>query len=1213
MKRSWCKSLLAVVLASTWGLAGSVAASDQVLRLDFSPMPREIFEAREQGGVERTVSSKPKTHSPATVGHGLTVHLPRTMARPGERWLEGEIHLSPTVPLARTQVRVRMTRLGDEKVLSEISAVPDRRSGRLWADVRRHGDESVRLRVELLEGGKSTGASEMLLTAESAPRPLKPGERVRVMIDLPDGAERAHDWPVTFGMPFASGALWDTGALRVVDDRGRELPAQMEVTGRWAPDGAIQWVRFDALVDSHGGCYVVVADEGPRAAPAHLLQVIEQPDGRIAVETGVSRYVLGGANSPVAEVWRGGRPIAEAGARGLYVVDQRGRLARATARGLDVRIESRGPVAACVRMEGDYATDDGEVLARHITRVEAFAGQPFARITHTLVLTRDSDEVWFKDIGWEWAVRPGAVPEAVFAASLPQWRKTIAVPLGKENTSAHIIQARHFRFGGGENVARIERVDAQGNAHEQYAGEEMGDWAALRGRQGGLMLACRDAALQHPKEFEVFADGLTLRLFSNRAGEELDFRGPALVERWNLSTWLDHTAGRLRSPEQEKTVAGRTTNAVGWSKTHELLLLPFGSGAPDERLAEQSHLHSRQVYGHVDPHWIYHTRVMGALYPRDPERFPEAEHVTDAVLEAWVRKVPDFGEWGFVDYWAGPHLGYHQSLWANPRRYPLTYTLRSDLWLAYARSSSRLARAFAEATNRSFMDNYVAHWDGGSNKPRGLWTGSGEEVRGGHGTADLPNYWYSSRPTFNLSSSTNLNQFIWYYQLTGYRRAADVLALHAAALAEHLTPRLIRRDWRAIKVLRSITQAYSMTWDPQFKAIAEAITDFLYVPEGALALTKERPFRSTQYKTRNDVFSFFEAWEVFGDQRYLDIGMRLGGYIADSYLASTPYTYTFPFGRLGNLLYDQAADPIIAQGMYLTVRHAVADLDMQLGRIRTSGRAHEVTFPLGDMGYALHVVADAEADRRPAASWATVIRGKKSPPVRLLLRKYENQKLDIAVDGPPPQPDGRAAVARVRPVDVAYVRGLSLVHTTQRGVDHPPADDKGRGGFARIEIPYDAAGGVYELDLVRDGDYLVLAAGAQATFQPEPRFGSGPDLSPAGGRVPMMLFAPEGLPTSVGVAPRFYFKVRAEDTGAAISFEGSAIAFDPDGKPIAGGEPRTGAVKLFRTGLWSFQPVEAGLVRTHNFPPFFAVEDPALYFDPPDLNLLIKPASTGDE
>ena len=46
--------------------------------------------------------------------------------------------------------------------------------------------------------------------------------------------------------------------------------------------------------------------------------------------------------------------------------------------------------------------------------VEAFAGQPYAQVTHTLILTNNSSQVWFKEIGWEFAVKPGMDAEAIF-------------------------------------------------------------------------------------------------------------------------------------------------------------------------------------------------------------------------------------------------------------------------------------------------------------------------------------------------------------------------------------------------------------------------------------------------------------------------------------------------------------------------------------------------------------------------------------------------------------------------------------------------------------------------------------------------------------------------------------------------------------------------------------------------------------------------------
>ena len=82
-------------------------------------------------------------------------------------------------------------------------------------------------------------------------------------------------------------------------------------------------------------------------------------------------------------------------------------MASASADDETLTVEARGPIAACVRLEGFYRTEDGVPLARHITRVEAFSGQAAANVTHTLVVSNDTNEVWFREIGWEFAVEAG--------------------------------------------------------------------------------------------------------------------------------------------------------------------------------------------------------------------------------------------------------------------------------------------------------------------------------------------------------------------------------------------------------------------------------------------------------------------------------------------------------------------------------------------------------------------------------------------------------------------------------------------------------------------------------------------------------------------------------------------------------------------------------------------------------------------------------------
>ena len=175
--------------------------------------------------------------------------------------------------------------------------------------------------------------------------------------------------------------------MRLVDDRGTEIPTQKEVTGLWAKEGPIKWVRFDAIVSSDRRCFVETGSP-PTAIdatrPATLADTprvkVSKQAASVVLDTGVARYVLGRGLSPIAEIYLGQRRVAtSAGTRGLYVVDQQGRVASAAADGETMEIEASGPITASVRFEGNYRTRTGEDLARHITRVEVFAGQPSAQ------------------------------------------------------------------------------------------------------------------------------------------------------------------------------------------------------------------------------------------------------------------------------------------------------------------------------------------------------------------------------------------------------------------------------------------------------------------------------------------------------------------------------------------------------------------------------------------------------------------------------------------------------------------------------------------------------------------------------------------------------------------------------------------------------------------------------------------------------------------
>ncbi len=510
----------------------SPAQEPAILRCDFEPAPiaqfdEEMTAIRAKNGIVLPQLAE---------GENVEIRFPRSEARAQDRWLTGEIEIRPELgELSRMKLELALFGIGEAEPAASLEVEPKRAMGRIEVDLRTAELDRARVVVRLMLDGQRVGAAETFVSARPTQQ-LPVGTKVAIQLDVPNGVDAKQSRPLSFGVPFAPGALWESGRLRFVDGAGNVLPSQAEIAALWAREGSIQWVRFDTIATPASGVFVEVGErprsgdfQSPKAARPALRATESHPYGALKIEeagqqllvdTGAARYTLECGASPVAEIQMEGQRVASSeGMRGLYVVDQNGRTASAAAEGETMEIESRGPVSACVRFEGDYRTADGHRLARHITRLGFYAGQAEAKIQHTLVLTEDSNEVWFTDIGWEFAVDAGANAEASFAISRDDASKFVSAALTDADDSARLLQDSHFRFQHGKNHFAVN-----GPAGVLHEGEECGDWFALLGEHGGLGWSCRDAAWQHPKEFEARPDRVTLHLWSSRGGEDLDFK-----------------------------------------------------------------------------------------------------------------------------------------------------------------------------------------------------------------------------------------------------------------------------------------------------------------------------------------------------------------------------------------------------------------------------------------------------------------------------------------------------------------------------------------------------------------------------------------------------------------------------------------------------------------------------------------------------------------
>jgi hypothetical protein len=1183
-----------------------------------------------RGSEGRAVSPKPPSE---TQGSMLSAKAERSYARAGDRWIETEVKIgrhgkdAVALPLsgsdsegrasasglssialategAAVQLTAEVYTLGNDNPAAQATITPPRASGKVLVDLRRLNLKEAKLVLKLTQGGKGIGAKEIMLSARDAEQPLKAGEKIKILLDVPAGITELKNWPVMFGVPFGAGTLWDINCLRLVDKNGKEIPCQKEVTGRWAPEGAVKWVRFDALVSPQDECFMEVKQSTmaithpgqrpplqgrgtkddplqvqapPEATPRRggagvgSLKLTEK-NGKIEIVTGVSRYVMGKGASPIQEIWMGNRKTAVSEkTRGLYVMDQTGRIGSASADEETMLIEARGPVAACVRFEGWYKTEKGENLARHITRVECFAGQPHAKVMHTLVLCNSTTNLWFKDIGWEFAVDAENNPTALFGISRQDWQKTYSVPLNastpthphSDTSSALMLQDQHYMFAHGTNHFVVTKSDLSGKSEKLLEGEECGDWSALVGKKGGLMLACKETARQHPKEFEISADKINLHLFSCRAGEELDCRLPAMIKKWDVTNWYTkvHDSCYYRNMDiskvEEEVKKAYKSDAAGWAKTHELMVLPMTAAEASSQpciAGQYARLNAHPVFALVSPDWTYKSKVMGPLHPKDTARFPEAEKYLDDVFHVWEQRMEDWGDFGFVDYGGGPRLEYCGK-YARPYRLAdcYTYTLRSDLWRIYARSGDRKIREFAEETNLRFGDNKLAHWDA-IGKIKGLFVIVG-------GWADLPLYWFGGSAV-EFSSTSDFDSFILLYQLTGCRRAREFVEQYAEGYKKQGGD-----GSRTIMTLRLCAQAYGLTWDPAMRECAVSLADRRIVdPQGLLGLNGKESGNGAYGpldKIGTDIVGLVDAWLILGDQRYYQLALNIARYCWHGYLGHDPLFYTNHQGLMGQLLFD-ASDKKDMSYPEILARQ------MRCLRGAYYQDASSVTFVFEGIPYAEDLLVRAGLNKEPTVS--LVEYSDFGNPSGIIFRKGKNEGglvMHIKTSGtlPASNTEGMPGGIALRPLSASGSGALIKKAVQTNGLPE---------GCAEIHIPQDAPEGAYEI--------LVPAGGRQMVV--------------ASSRVPMVVFAPDYWYATAG---KWFFNVPVTSQNARIFFEYGTALYAPDGKswPAQGGVTNWVTLPPDKPGLWAFEATRDMSVRSQNLPPFFAAHASKNWFEPP--------------
>lgn len=665
----------------------------------------------------------------------------------------------------------------------------------------------------------------------------------------------SHDAPVTLGVPFPKGALRSPDHVRVLNDRGIEVPAQVTEVTSWAPqDSSIQWIWVDFLTDGSKG---YTLEYGPavrrRARVKGRLRIVnsQRPAGGLEVDTGALRFrVVRGEGGFLEDAElltaAGAIPVLKSpGSRGSFLdlLDDSGRDESRAVVNFTTIEKGSGPLHAILRIEGEYRYGRADNRsAPFVTRLHVWAGKPWIKVLHTFTYTGMPDQrrpqqgqhahvatrgaaLLVEDPLDQGFTRPN---DRIAAAGLTL---ILAEPVVKARTST--LEGVWWKTGsenlaevtlGAESVSLLQtgpKPDRKPPVPESmgehriggfaatlkegsrliHQGERAAGWFGLEGASVGVVAAFKDVLQEYPKAFT--ADPARNRFIASI--------WPDLVEPMSF-------ARHSLKPEIEEGVATMENGAEGLAKTTELSIVLHARSEGSAAARASRTLIDPPVVS-AAPRWYAESGAFGALAPRQ-EKHPELERALDTKFDWWLFNqgfVPWYGMWDYGD----GKLSFDPAegtwdIWGNNE--PAEDLL---LWMQFVRTGeTRFARA-AQALSRHSMDIDNIHWPaapvyrGDTNTSTDYWKSLGQKEGSpylGLGRRHGAEHWLKT-----LSAHVWVAGWIADYHLTGDHRGLD-MAIQTGDM--HLRTIFGEHDLTGRRLYLSIwnlSEVWNATKDPRYK------------------------------------------------------------------------------------------------------------------------------------------------------------------------------------------------------------------------------------------------------------------------------------------------------------------------------------------------------------------------------------------------------------
>lgn len=902
-------------------------------------------------------------------------------------------------------------------------------------------------------------------------------ERFDLRID--DVSGLTEPWPMMGGLPFAPGMIADAEQIRMLRD-GTPVPAQIDVVARWQ-DGSIRWA-LAGFTEVPQGSYAVEFGDGVRPVVApQPLRVEQSADGRLLIDTGVAQYTFTQRGLLPETAVVDGSPLISGGAHGAYLVDNHKRLSRVAGEkaAITTEILKDGPLRTVIRRDGWYVTAAGERIARARAWFYFAAGTPVVRITHSLIFTEDTNEVWVRDYGLEFLT--GKTPRTVLF-SMEEGDEAVLVEAtpaaGEEvyllqDTFPHFLERESLGVVGRSKIEDGQRFDQTLVLDNDFwtddwshKGEVAGDWADVNYGDVRLTVVMPHLARRFPKEIAVGADGCRVAFWSGRSGRELDFRAVTLVNEY----WQSFANG---APGGALQLAAQPSNAQGTGRSHDVWLIPAAGDSSTEGVRQRARAARDMPLVQADRVWLSATEAIGwPMHPVDEENFADQE----ALIRNYWNRLERGREQrffnGFIDF------GRHSTIRGPTQFFRLAhlvdYGLRTHVWTLYGRSGDRSYYDYATHFNRFAGDWELANWDAGEKFAGGLTL-----------TRDISNpfYWGERSSLISGVTGDDMGNWILEYYMTGDEYAANRIEMIAQAFRDRFDPAeipaILQRVDSSFAYVRRMAQLYQWDGDPQWVEWGTEWLNHLIDFNEPNSITDKLRYGAL-YKTDRNLLYLYQYYKATGDET-----ARL------AILQALDYKYRF--ARPRQAFAGQAYPALLYSMAYRWTGNPnylrLANYIVETGNAPAEDGPHSIhsnMHPTMALPWALTLLAEIDG---PIDPFPVVTQFREPEPTVILFRKKGSQPVEFSMRlymdeenlEPEPQVFTWVDGARGQPVG-----GLEM--QTQFALQ-PSAGNRAdaTAWHVFLTVPAAAAEGLYALEFPRAErvDVLESSAAETAVYAPQ--------------------------------------------------------------------------------------------------------------------------------